>query len=120
MNALELKENRRKLKLSQEELGDKLGLSKNTIYNYENGGVIPKSKVKILTRFFEENLNIGISKNNKNKISKDFALQIIDALYLHSDELMSYENFALWVESIKAEERNDVLKNILRKRLGEL
>lgn len=50
MNALEIKKSRLKLKLTQEELGELLGVSKRTIINYENGGVIPPTKAKILER----------------------------------------------------------------------
>lgn len=115
MNALELKNNRKKMKLSQEELGVKLGLSKNTIYNYENGAVIPKSKIPILVDFFSK--NTGDKNISITEITEEEALKAIEMLYLHEDSLMKYENFALWVESKKAEERNSVLKELLKKKL---
>ncbi len=48
MNALEIKENRKRLKLTQEALGKLLGVSKRTIINYENGEVVPFSKGELL------------------------------------------------------------------------
>ena len=44
MNALEIKEKRKKLGLTQDELAKKLGVSLKTISNYEKGEVIPESK----------------------------------------------------------------------------
>ena len=48
MNAKEVKEIRKELNLSQEEFAKLIGVSKNTVYNYENGSTIPASKVAIL------------------------------------------------------------------------
>lgn len=55
MNALELKEARKKSGLTQEELALKLGISLKTLSNYENGKPIPKSKHAILLSFLNEN-----------------------------------------------------------------
>lgn len=48
MNNLDVKSIREKLNLTQEELAQKIGVSRNTIINYEKGGVIPESKRKLL------------------------------------------------------------------------
>lgn len=48
MEANEIKKARKKLGLSQGELAKKIGVSKNTVYNYENGKKIPESKITIL------------------------------------------------------------------------
>jgi len=48
MNALELKENRKKRGLTQQQLADLIGVSLKTIANYEKGEVIPASKTAIL------------------------------------------------------------------------
>lgn len=45
---------RRKLKLTQKQLGKLIGVSKNTIYNYERGESIPKNKVPLLKKVFSE------------------------------------------------------------------
>lgn len=47
MNGLEIKKYRKKMKLTQEGLADKLGVTKRTIINYEKGELIPESKVKL-------------------------------------------------------------------------
>lgn len=48
MNGIEIKEKRIKLGLTQEELANLIGVSKNTVLNYEKGNTIPDSKIKIL------------------------------------------------------------------------
>lgn len=50
MTGEDIKAHRERLGLNQEEYAELLGLSKNTIWNYENGGKIPKSKIGILER----------------------------------------------------------------------
>ncbi|MGG8497937.1 helix-turn-helix domain-containing protein [Tenacibaculum sp. TC6] len=115
MTGEELKQNRKKLNLSQEELGKKLGLSKNTIYNYENGGVIPKSKLPVLINFFKQN-TLTVS-DTQGQLSEKDALKVIETIYLHEEELMKYENFAIWVASKRAEEKNETLKKLLKNKL---
>ena len=48
MSKIDVKEIRKRLGLTQIELGEMIGVSRNTIANYENGGVIPESKRSIL------------------------------------------------------------------------
>lgn len=48
MNAIEIREKRKLLRLTQEELAKKLGVSLKTISNYEKGEVIPDSKKELL------------------------------------------------------------------------
>jgi len=50
MNGLELREKRKKLKLSQVELAQKLGISSRTLMKYENGEDIPVSKSEFFRR----------------------------------------------------------------------
>lgn len=57
MNALDIKENRKKLKLTQEELAKLLGVSKRTVINYEKGEVIPETKSELLRKIFSESEN---------------------------------------------------------------
>lgn len=59
------------LGLTQEELAKKIGVSRNTIINYEKGGVIPESKIQLLQSLLEVSiLNIGVESIEKksNKI----------------------------------------------------
>ena len=48
MKALEIKNKRKELGLTQADLAKKLGVSLKTVSNYENGEVIPESKVELL------------------------------------------------------------------------
>jgi predicted transcriptional regulator len=49
MCEVDVKNLRLSLGLTQKELADKIGVSVNTIQNYESGRVIPKSKKKLLS-----------------------------------------------------------------------
>lgn len=72
MNNLEFKEIRHKLGLTQKELAERLGVSVNTIQNYEKGGVIPASKDKILGSLLEDSLLKEGSQETGNNTSEDF------------------------------------------------
>jgi len=50
MKALQIKERRKKLGLTQGKLAEMLGVSENTVYNYEKGTTIPQSKIAILRK----------------------------------------------------------------------
>ncbi|MCT3917493.1 helix-turn-helix transcriptional regulator [Elizabethkingia anophelis] len=58
MNAIQVLEIRKSLNLNQEEFGKLIGVSKNTVYNWENGSKIPESKITILNRVSKKNHNI--------------------------------------------------------------
>jgi len=55
MNALEIKNRRRELGLTQADLAKKLGVSLKTVSNYENGEVIPESKKELLLNILSNN-----------------------------------------------------------------
>ncbi|PDS21861.1 LexA family transcriptional regulator [Flavobacterium branchiophilum] len=48
MNALEIKKIRKELGLTQADFAEKIGVSRDTIINYEKGAPIPSSKIKML------------------------------------------------------------------------
>lgn len=58
MNAIQILELRKSLNLNQEEFGKLIGVSKNTVYNWENGSKIPESKITILKNVLNKNHNI--------------------------------------------------------------
>jgi len=63
MKALDIKKRREELHLTQEQLASKMGVSKNTILNYEKGKVIPDSKLHLLhSILYEENHNIEVNE----------------------------------------------------------
>lgn len=67
MNGKNLKEKRTLLGLTQDELAKKIGVSRKTVNNYENGGVIPDSKVTLLDFLFKKE-NV---KPNENIVVND-------------------------------------------------
>lgn len=64
---------RKKHNLTQQEFANLVGVSKNTISNYEIGGVIPKSKLPILESILNKFPNIGNAVAVSN--TKDDALE---------------------------------------------
>ncbi|WP_339889766.1 XRE family transcriptional regulator [uncultured Flavobacterium sp.] len=67
MKGIEIRSKRKQLGLTQKELADKLGVSHNTISNWEKGEVIPNSKDSLIDSFL--NINIENVKNeNSNNI----------------------------------------------------
>lgn len=57
MNSLDIKKYRKEMKLTQEELAKKLGITKRTIINYEKGEIIPESKVKLFQHLMSESIS---------------------------------------------------------------
>ena len=50
MKAIDIRKRRKELGLSQTDLGNMIGVSTNTIYNYEKGLPIPESSYKMLSK----------------------------------------------------------------------
>lgn len=68
MSNLELKEIRKKLKLSQEKFGEKVGVSLRTVQNWESGvNEVPKM-LEILINEFNKNKNTN-SVHSNNEIA---------------------------------------------------
>ena len=63
MNGLQIREKRKKLGLTQLELAEQLGVSKNTVLNYEKGSVIPESKITILNKILNNEKPLSQEKN---------------------------------------------------------
>lgn len=71
MNTIDVKKIRKNLNLTQQQLAEMIGVSRNTIVNYERGDVIPESKRALLCRittnggnvFEEEGSSIVQQKN---------------------------------------------------------
>ncbi len=119
--AADIKEFRKKHNLTQEKLAEMIGVSWRTIQNYESGYTIPKSKNALLRVVFDEfNKSKSNEALNNKEWNEDLAHKIIEALYLHLDNLRKYENFVIWENSIRADERNKIAKEELKKRLDKL
>jgi phage repressor protein C with HTH and peptisase S24 domain len=54
MNEINIKELRKKLRVSQEKLAELLGVHHRTVQNYETGGVVPKAKYALLCKLMEK------------------------------------------------------------------
>jgi len=74
MEALEIKKRREELGLTQKELGDRIGASRETIINYEKGKPIPKSKIEILNKVLEPGAVYQKTVRNEEvvKVSDEF------------------------------------------------
>ena len=66
MNAKILKQKRKQLGLTQDSLAEMLGVTRNTIINYENGGVIPEAKIVLLENVLYKN-KVQYLTNEKNE-----------------------------------------------------
>lgn len=64
MTGVDIVSYRKKHSLTQQQFADLVGVSKNTISNYEGGGVIPKSKIPILKNVLSSIPNIGLKVNS--------------------------------------------------------
>ena len=91
---------RKKRGMSQEEFGELLGVSRKTIMNYELGGNIPYTKVKVFQKIL---YNLGVNKKDlylekgKIKISSN---EIIEWVILNEKWLTEHsEFFKLWIEN---------------------
>lgn len=71
MNAKKIKEARKALGLSQQQLAEKLGVTRNTIINYEKGGVIPDSKIVLLKNLFNRENAQYLTENKFTQIIED-------------------------------------------------
>ena len=123
-----LKEKRLRLKWRQIDSADFIGVSTNTIQNYEQGKNIPKSKYPILLKFLEipEDDEDGEPENSSNDkvegtIEQKFARINDDEIGIycikHHDRL--YRNSELYRKHIKAllnEHINNYLEELMIKR----
>lgn len=57
------------LNITQQELAELIGVSKNTIYNYEKGTKIPDSKIPIFENLFKNQSQKIVSDSNAVKVS---------------------------------------------------
>jgi DNA-binding XRE family transcriptional regulator len=111
MNALEIKENRKRLGLTQDALGKLLGVSKRTIINYESGDVVPVTKSELLHQIL---LADKLELNNDKKEEND---PYIDAL---TDKLFSSDKFKQKLKEEQKQISTEELIAIVLKYLKEV
>jgi transcriptional regulator with XRE-family HTH domain len=116
MNALEIKEGRKKLGFTQAELAKKLGVSVKTISNYENGEVIPESKMDLLHSILSNNtLNeAGTEYHNPNAF-REKLIELQEKIKAREDYLLDLENIKP-INLSKIEHQKEIV-NILKMRL---
>ncbi|MCF6349283.1 MAG: helix-turn-helix domain-containing protein [Flavobacteriaceae bacterium] len=113
---MNIKRERRKRGWSQEELANMLGVSRGTIVNYENDGVIPVSKRPILDRIFGKSEDDDIDskllflENNGVKIPvKELAVFFIE----NQEVFMQNKVLRTLIDKLIAEKLNEKLQEII-------
>ena len=96
MNGLEIKNYRIKKGYTQDALAKLLGVSKNTILNYEKGKTIPDSKNELLEKILLHDNNNILQEPYNNEYKKttgyDKKLQEIDEQIKHHYEIVKLLN----------------------------
>lgn len=114
MENTNIKSLRKKIGLTQSELGENLGVSTRTIASWEAGSKIPKSKTILLNCFFTNNLEDKIIENEVDHFEELLAL-------MHIYNLLSKggsDNFNKAL--IKLKNTIDSLTNKLPKHEGDI
>lgn len=105
MEAKEVIALRKKLNLTQESFGQLIGVSKNTVYNYEDGKKIPESKLRMLNNLIQS----GAASNETIDIVSDHN---IDDKEVHGHNIVKESNvaesYAAKVSSVKGAPYFDV------------
>jgi len=115
MNNLEIKKRRKELGFTQQELADLIGVSKNTIVNYEKGLKIPDSKIPLLNKTLFENYNIEHDLNAnivKEGQSKYFTISGYDKKINQLKELIKERRENLNFLPENHEDRKQILEII--------
>ena len=96
-----IRREREKLGLSQTELGKKIGTTKQTISNWENGNRTPTSKtIDQLATLFKVSMDDLTGRSN---------MQSLGRVYRYSEELTEFIELAKEIDSL-----NDVDKKIIK------
>lgn len=82
MSSLEIKEKRKELGLTQNELAKKIGVSVSTIVNYENGKIIPESKKEILN-------DILCANSKKQKVFISYSIEDLKEYRIDKEDIIT-------------------------------
>lgn len=116
MNALEIKEARKRLGFTQADLAKKLGVSLKTISNYEKGEVIPTTKIELLHSILSNNtVNESPSEYIKINAFDEKILELQEKIKVREEYLLDLENIHP-ENSSKIEHQKEII-NVLKMRL---
>jgi DNA-binding XRE family transcriptional regulator len=121
MKAIEIKEKRKKLGLTQKKLAELVGVSTQTINGYENGKEIPSTKYQILEKILNQINDIHVLKepNVHYETLPGFdkkIIETIDEIIQKQSELKNYEenskSYLMTIEAIELlKEKIELIKN---------
>ena len=116
MNALEIRESRKKLGFTQAELAKKLGVSVKTISNYENGEVIPESKTDLLHSILSNNtLNESAAEYHNPNVFREKLLELQEKIKVRKDYLLDLQSIN--PKNLSKIEHQKEIINVLEMRL---
>ncbi len=108
MDNFDVKKIRERFNITQKELAKKLGVSRNTIINYEKGGKIPASKHAILNNLIkdeeakminkdsnfvsEQTTNYNVKKKHPIDTEKALLLKAIERMTITADKMADTAN----------------------------
>lgn len=111
MKGDDIKKMRSLIGLTQEELAQKMGVTRNTIVNYEKGGVIPPAKQKLLSGVLSEVkggvfrntgiVNTGHIGGDNITIADPSAKKIKGGTRVEVNRDVSAENYPQTIDSLK-------------------
>ncbi|MCG9792514.1 helix-turn-helix domain-containing protein [Flavobacterium algicola] len=111
MNALEIKENRKKMNLTQAQLAIKLGVSLKTVSNYEKGEVIPETKQELLRFIFNKESNNTLNEPSEfytpNSNVEKKLMQVFEKIKHHQEIINLLNEQAEIITNANAEKAED-------------
>lgn len=120
---LNIKEERNKLKMTQQEFADLLGVTRKTIVNYESGSNIPDTKEKIFIRILSNYTHIQLNEpladypegiyleKDGTKVSpKDITIH----LSIYHEDLMKYNYYKAWFVKESARHAKTLVKRVIK------
>ncbi len=121
MNAMEIKEKRKKLGITQKQLAEMVGVSTQTINGYENGKEIPVTKHQILDKILNQKIDISVV-NEPTEVYENVSgfdkkiIDTIDEINKKQSELVNFEenskNYNMTIEVINLlKEKIELIKS---------
>lgn len=116
MNKEKIKKERLKLGYTQKELGEKIGVSRGTISNYESGETIPdENKSRLLNAVFSTKKEVETkepSLGNERLLTDDEKMIISNAFLLSEKQVLEIPVVQLWLKYNNLEVENNIMRQI--------